>query len=106
MRIHNIIPMISNTAPNLLPASAPAVLHRLREVYDDRLMDLYRKATAMLVDEPPPYADRTVHVPFTHDGLQVIAVYHAGEQRFTQLIARDALEVDLERPSYTLSLFL
>ncbi|MGV3636470.1 MAG: hypothetical protein ACO1NQ_02360 [Flavobacteriales bacterium] len=50
--------------------------------------------------------ERTSHVHFQHAHLHVVAVYSHAADRFTQLIARDLDELDLDRPTYTISVFL
>ncbi|MEO8068323.1 MAG: hypothetical protein ABI599_11575 [Flavobacteriales bacterium] len=98
--------MISNPFPEPLPLSAPAVLFELRDAFDARLTELQHQVDAKLCEEPARSVDHTMHVSFVHDGLHVTAVYHCGQERFTQLVARDADGIDEERPGYTLSMFL
>lgn len=98
--------MITGTNFRTLPSTAPSLLFELREAFDSRLMELHNDVLATMAQHPPQHADHTVHVFFEYGTLLITAVYHCGEERFTQLIARDTSEVHLERPSYTLSLFL
>lgn len=97
--------MIANYSPLLDDPNVPSIVRELRQDFDDRMMDLFKQATLLLEMEPPT-ASETVHVPYRSRGLHVIAVFHQPTGLFTQLIARSAQEEGLERPSYTISLFL
>lgn len=99
------ITMIANYAPLLNDTEVPQVVKELREDLDDRLMSLYKDAI-LLLEKEPPSASETVHVPYSFKGLHVVAVYHQPTSLFTQLIARSAVEEGIERPSFTISVFL
>lgn len=58
------------------------------------------------VSYTPDGIERTSHVHYTHGTLHVVAVFSHVEDRFTRLIARDADERGVDRPSYTLNIFL
>jgi hypothetical protein len=97
--------MNSEQTLQLLHADAPEIVRALRTLFDERLLDLHtvaRSEHAVQANGNSP----TVHVDFPAGPLQVTAVYHAEEDRFTQLIARAADEAHYERPSFTISLFL
>jgi hypothetical protein len=97
--------MITAHTPQPTHAEAPAIVKRLRKLFDERMLDLYAVASV----QRPVLENGTspmVHVDFPADALQVTAVYHTVEDRFTQLIARAADEAHHERPSFTISLFL
>lgn len=98
--------MISNTLPHRLPETAPAVITELREAFDLRLTELQDRMVEILERDPPEAADHTVHVPFDHGSLRVVAVYHVPSEQFTQLIARHLEDAGTDRPSFTISLFL
>lgn len=97
--------MLANYQPLNEDPHVPKIVRILREDFDDRMMDLYKKAV-LLVRDGPQNASETVHVPYVSHGLHVIAVFHEPTGHFTQLIARSGREQDLERPSFTISLFL
>lgn len=98
--------MLTNTAHRELAGTAPPFLRLLRDAFDVRIMELYRYAVEQRASEPPTGVEETVHVHFMEAGLQVTAVYNFAQERFTQLIARDPEEVHIDRPSFTISLFL
>lgn len=98
--------MISTYSTRPLSPNAPAIIRELRASFDERMMDLAREASAMLPHEASAGPDRTTHVSYTYGPLLVTAVYNWTSGQFTQLIARDSAEEGLERPSFTLSLFL
>jgi hypothetical protein len=97
--------MIANYLPLAIDTHVPDIIVQLRKAFDDRLMDLYKQAMELLAVEPKGVSE-TIHVPFTACGLHVIAVFHEPTDHFTQLIARAENEHGLERPSFTISLFL
>lgn len=97
--------MLANYQPLNDDPHVPKIVRVLRQDFDDRMMDLYKKAMVLVGDEPIT-ASETVHVPYESHGLHVIAVYHEPSGHFTQLIARSSQEQGVERPSYTISLFL
>lgn len=97
--------MLINTVPHPLPASAPAFIRSLRDAFDERLMELHGKVLLTLRDGPATGPEDPVYVPFLYHGLEVTAVYHRPEERFTQLIAREAGD-DPGRPWFSISLFL
>jgi hypothetical protein len=97
--------MNSEQTLQLLHADAPSIVKALRTLFDERLLDLHAVARAEHAVQDKG-ASPTVHVDFPAGPLQVTAVYHAEEDRFTQLIARAADEAHYERPSFTISLFL
>lgn len=98
--------MITNPRSIPLPSTAPDLVCALRAVFDARMMDLWHQAAQQEPADPTEGVERTVHVHFTHGALHVTAVYNCMSEQFTQLIARDAAETGLERPTYTISLFL
>ncbi len=97
--------MLANYLPLINDPEAPEIVLQLRRDLDERLMDLHAKALELLAREPDTAAE-TVHVPYESFGLHVIAVFHQPSDQFTQLIARSAKEQGVERPSFTISLFL
>ncbi len=110
MPIHGILIashpiMIANYLPLNADTKVPDIIIRLRKAFDEKMMDLYKDATALLANEPKGVSE-TVHVPFVACDLHVIAVFHEPTNHFTQLIARAENEHGLERPSFTISLFL
>jgi hypothetical protein len=99
------ITMIANYLPLHDDPNVPEIVQRLRKEFDNRLMELYKRAVELARDEPDT-ASETVHVPFEVDGLHVVAVFHMPTGIFTQLIARPTHDLQHERPEYTVSLFL
>jgi hypothetical protein len=98
---------MDNSKPAVqLPEQAPVIVHELRAAFDSRLIQLWNDVLRQPPTPPTEGLDRTVHVFFTHGSLEVTAVYNSVTEQFTQLIARHADEVGLERPSFTISLFL
>jgi hypothetical protein len=97
--------MIANYLPLNNDPHVPEIVKDLRQDLDERLMDLYKRAVELLKQEPVS-ASETVHVPYQAAGLHVTAVYHVPTGHFTQIIARPVADVHLERPEYTISLFL
>ncbi len=97
--------MIANYLPLNDDPNVPEIIRSLRRDFDERIMDLYKQAVMLIRDEPAS-ASETVHVHFVAQGLHVAAVFHEPAGVFTQLIARSAEEHGIERPSYTISLFL
>lgn len=97
--------MIANYSPLLDDPNVPGIVRQLRQDFDARMMELYKEAT-LLLEKEPVSSSETVHVPYEAHGLHVVAVFHQPTGLFTQLIARSMMEQGLERPSYTISLFL
>jgi len=101
--------MNSNYTTQALTANAPSLIHELRNAFDARLMELHavaRERAPSANPEPGHDASPRYHIDFLHGALQVTAIYDASQDRFTQLVARQASEAHHERPSFTVSLFL
>jgi len=101
--------MIAIYSPQALPSDAPSIVHQLRDAFDAKLMDLYAVARVQAPSALPARGHDTSpmhHIDFPHGPLQVTAIYDAGQDRFTQLVARYANDAHHERPHFTISLFL
>lgn len=92
-----------------IPADAPAIIRELRNAFDERMLEFnavaLEKAANSRLHQGHDNSEM-IHIDLPHGPLQLTAIYHAAEDRFTQLIARMADEAHHERPSFTISLFL
>ncbi len=98
--------MISQYTPSALPDTAPPIIHELRHAFEERMTAFWERLRGEGVAYTADGIERTSHVHFTYGTLHVVAVFSHVADRFTQLIARDADEPGLDRPSYIISIFL
>lgn len=98
--------MISQYIPSTLPGTAPPIIHELRHAFEERMPAFGERLHGEGIVYTADGIERTSHVHFTYGTLHVVAVFSHVADRFTQLIARDVDEFGLDRPSYTLSIFL
>jgi hypothetical protein len=97
--------MITNYLPLPESVNVPPIIRELRAGFDERMMDLYGQAMD-LAAKGSAGTSETVHVEYTQHGLHVTAVHHLPTGQFTQLIARGEHAGAVERPDFTISLFL
>lgn len=86
--------MIPRPEPKQLPATAPWLLHSLRNVFDARHQSL-RQAAQAACSAP---GEQPVEVKFIHRCMEVTALYDRACGRFVELRACDVGERD--KPSY------
>ncbi len=101
--------MHAKYSPTTLPDDAPPLIRELRDAFDARIMDLLAVAREQASSAVPLHghdASPMHHIDFPYGVLQVTAIYDAAQDRFTQLVAREANEAHHERPGFTISLFL
>lgn len=97
--------MMSAYLPTTDLHNAPPIVQQLREAFDNQLESLHKVAVRMQSTDQD-HATKMLHVPFTFEQYDVEAMYDLEQDLFTQLVARPKNELDHQRPSYTISLFL
>ena len=97
--------MISAYLPTPDLQAAPAIVQRLRAVFDEMMESLHATATLIQVKERE-HATKMIHVPFVFEQFDVEAMYDVEQDLFTQLVARPGRNNENDRPPYTISLFL
>ncbi len=85
-----------------LPPTAPGLLHSLRTLFDTRssVLRLEALAACKITDAA------CVPVKFFHRCMEVTAFYDRLTDRFTQLRACDIGDVDMESPTFCITLQL
>lgn len=96
---------LSTLTRQLLSLQAPHIVRELREAFEENETELRFRAQEMR-KLTTGHSPAQLKVPFLFDHFQVYAVYNVHDGSFGKLVITAMGEEDVDRPSFSITVFL